>query len=256
MLFLLVTSLLNAIVLVICLWHSVQWHHPLSAKQAMSPTNVSIPVSLERLFDKHLAIAIGIGAAIGFLPVTCEYITMANLPHAISGWFAVFPLFVFVLVLFLALVGLVPALTMMLFRGTRKAAGLVWIVCVSTLVFSFPGISLSHAIRMQSLSQMAERSKPLIAAIKRFEIEKGSAPQGLEELVPKYISAIPATGIGAYPEYRYQRLENDVDTWELRVDCGVGLLNWDEFFYRPSKKYGKRVGGWVEPCGDWAYFHE
>lgn len=155
-----------------------------------------------------------------------------------------------------ALLGLVPALTLMLFRGTRRTAGLVWIACVSTLLFSIPGVASSHHVRKYGFEQMAERTKPLIAAIKEFEQQEGRAPNELEELVPRYIAVVPSTGVGAYPDYRYEKLEKDSDPWELRVDCGQGLFNWDEFYYRPSEKYGKRYGGWVEPMGTWAYFHE
>lgn len=163
---------------------------------------------------------------------------------------------VFACTFFLALLGIIPALTLMLFRGTRRTAGLVWIACVSTLLFSVPGIRMSHYVCRYGFERMAERTKPLIAAIRKFEREEGRPPAELGELVPTYIATIPATGIGAYPEYRYEKLENDSDPWELRVDCGRGPLNWDEFYYRPSEKYGERPSGWVEPMGTWAYFHE
>lgn len=45
--------------------------------------------------------------------------------------------------------------------------------------------------------------------------------------------------------------------WELRVPCSLGLLNWDVFFYWPTKAYPRRTyGGRVERIGDWAYVHE
>lgn len=222
----------------------------------MSPTYGSIPVAVQNLFDRPLFTAIGIGIAIGFFPVVCELIVMSSLPGAISGWLCLLQMILFVFSFLFALLGLVPALTLMLFRGTRRTVGLVWIACVISLLFSLPGISLSHFVRLNGFRQMAERTKPLIAAIKRFEAERKAPPAELEDLVPKYIPQIPSTGIGAYPEYRYERLMDEPDSWELRVDCGLGVLNWDEFFYRPSEKYGERPGGWVEPVGVWAYFHE
>ncbi len=115
---------------------------------------------------------------------------------------------------------------------------------------------VSREIRMNGFKQMAERTRPLVAAIKKFEKQKGHAPEELEELVPEFVSTLPKTGIGAYPDYHYERLKGENDAWELSVSCGVVILNWDEFFYRPSEKYGERYGGWVEPVGDWAYFHE
>jgi hypothetical protein len=45
--------------------------------------------------------------------------------------------------------------------------------------------------------------------------------------------------------------------WELRVPCSHGLLNWDVFFYWPSRRYPQQAyGGSIERIGDWAYVHE
>lgn len=45
--------------------------------------------------------------------------------------------------------------------------------------------------------------------------------------------------------------------WELRIDCGRGFLNWDVFFYWPTRDYPAHIyGGNVERIGDWAYVHE
>jgi hypothetical protein len=45
--------------------------------------------------------------------------------------------------------------------------------------------------------------------------------------------------------------------WELRIDCSNGILNWDIFFYWPTKDYPKYIyGGNTELIGEWAYVHE
>jgi hypothetical protein len=45
--------------------------------------------------------------------------------------------------------------------------------------------------------------------------------------------------------------------WELRVACAHGLMNWDVFFFWPSRRYPKKAhGGSIERIGDWAYVHE
>jgi hypothetical protein len=41
-------------------------------------------------------------------------------------------------------------------------------------------------------------------------------------------------------------------SWELSIPCPLGMLNWDEFFYRPSETYPEPV----ERIGTWAYVHE
>lgn len=192
----------------------------------------------------------------GLLPVLSEAAQVYNLPCRIFSMLSMATFLLWGFAFLFALIGLIPALTLMFFRGARRTAGLVWIACICTFIFSVPGIFLSERIRSQEFRKMAIRTKPLIKAIRRFEEEHGCAPAELEDLVPAYIARIPSTGIAAYPEYRYEKLENDSDPWELRVDCGRNILSFDEFYYRPSEKYGKRYGGWVEPMGTWAYFHE
>ena len=46
-------------------------------------------------------------------------------------------------------------------------------------------------------------------------------------------------------------------SWELRVRCPSGFLNWDVFHYWPGARYPDSLyGGSVERIGDWAYVHE
>lgn len=45
--------------------------------------------------------------------------------------------------------------------------------------------------------------------------------------------------------------------WELRIECSKGVLNWDVFFYWPTKDYPQNIyGGTTEQIGEWAYVHE
>lgn len=65
--------------------------------------------------------------------------------------------------------------------------------------------------------------------------------------------------MGAYPayEYRYPVDDKRYGPWELSVPCSIGLLNWDIFFYWPSKNYPDHTyGGYTKKIGDWAYVHE
>lgn len=222
----------------------------------MSPIYASVSVAAQKAFHNPYLVAVGIGIAIGFFPIACELVIMSSLPGKISGWVSLLWIFVWFILFMVTLVGLVPALTLMLFRGARRTGGLIWIACVCALLSTVPAAIASWDIRMNGFKQMAERTKPLVAAIKKYENQKGHALEQLEDLVPEFLPEVPKTGIGAYPDYHYERLEGETDPWELSVWCGVGISNWDEFFYRPSEKYGERAGGWVEPVGDWAYFHE
>ncbi|HBN10055.1 MAG TPA: hypothetical protein DD435_15920 [Cyanobacteria bacterium UBA8530] len=46
-------------------------------------------------------------------------------------------------------------------------------------------------------------------------------------------------------------------SWEIRIDCPMGILNWDTFYYWPTQRYPKQShGGGVVRVGKWAYVHE
>lgn len=109
---------------------------------------------------------------------------------------------------------------------------------------------------------MAERSQPLIQAIKQFEQDQGVPPKELVELVPDYLSAVPDTGIRACPEYRYYsgdiaRKQYAGNPWVLWFPAPVFGVGFDEMLYFPKQNYPKRgYGGSLERVADWAYVHE
>ncbi len=78
--------------------------------------------------------------------------------------------------------------------------------------FSFLGSvhEFSQQIENDAYSKLANRSKPLVDAIRSYERDKDAAPPSLEALVPTYLKVVPATGFGAYPQYDYKRREG---TW-------------------------------------------
>jgi len=75
------------------------------------------------------------------------------------------------------------------------------------------------------------------------------------------LSEIPYTGMIAYPEFSYHKDRNDIRTnpgsYELRIDCTSGGINFDRFIYWPSETYPDRIqGNGVERFDKWAYVHE
>jgi hypothetical protein len=103
----------------------------------------------------------------------------------------------------------------------------------------------------------------LVGAIGRYERDNGRPPDSLAVLVPKYLSQVPGTGMGAYPNYEYERTSENTDPrvkqagWELRVPCSSDPLNWDVFFYWPTRRYPTFIyGGSVKRIGEWAYVDE
>jgi hypothetical protein len=98
--------------------------------------------------------------------------------------------------------------------------------------------------------------------VKAYEQTHGKPPVSLDVLVPEYLPAIPNTGMGAYPEYRYTLVtesgQQDGNHWVISIFTPTGIVDFDEFFYYPLQNYpSHRWGGNpVERIGDWAYMHE
>lgn len=149
-----------------------------------------------------------------------------------------------------------PAILLCLFSKTRRKYVLkhlgIWVLVMPTL---FVSIWLSSRVRHFCFEQVAIRAKPLIAAIEIYEQKNGHTPSTLKDLVPNYLDKIPSTGLAAYPRFKYNQREEEMPM--LYVPCSISLLNWDIFFYRPSKVYeSNEYGGVIERIGDWAYVHE
>ena len=112
---------------------------------------------------------------------------------------------------------------------------------------------------MEAFRSLAVRSEPLVSAIHRYERANGRPPALLKDLVPRYLSEIPTTGMGAYPRYEYlvgpmARRGYDGNDWILYVDAPSGFMNWNQFFYYPNQRYPNRAS-WLR-LGKWAYLHE
>lgn len=148
----------------------------------------------------------------------------------------------------------------LVFPKTRSIAFRVLVVSSLTLVLFICCMGARSAIRTKQFEDLAGRSLPLIVAIKQFEKEKSKPPSNLDELVPLYLNEVPNTGMGAYPKFSYQlRTEENhlAAPWELSVDCPLGMLNRDVFYYLPTEKYPQHdYGGYIERIKNWAYVHE
>ena len=126
----------------------------------------------------------------------------------------------------------------------------------------FPGVRIAWPMRRAGLHQAATRARPLIVAIEKFQRDKQRAPRDLQELIPVYLAEIPATGMSAYPQFRYENREQSgknarFQSYQLQVATSVGFINWDTFNYWPEADYPAQMyGGRVERIGAWAYVHE
>lgn len=120
--------------------------------------------------------------------------------------------------------------------------------------------SAADAIRNASFHDLAERSMPLVEAIKAFEKAEGQPPKKMDDLVPTYLDTVPSTGLAAYPHYEiHMGKESSMWTgnpWVLCVPVSRGTLNWDLFLYFPNQNYPPEESRAFERFGSWAYFHE
>lgn len=170
-------------------------------------------------------------------------------------FFYLFPLLVAILSL--------PVLAVMLcLKRTRPRARPLLILAIVYIVCCLVGGRVARSVRRAGMHAATERAQPLVAAIERFERERGEPPKALEDLVPEYLPTVPSTGMMAYPKFRYhtgdeaqRRYENN--PWALSIFTPSYVLNWDMMLYLPKQNYPERgYGGSLERIGDWAYVHE
>jgi len=65
------------------------------------------------------------------------------------------------------------------------------------------------------------RSAPLVAALTQYTSDHGQPPERLDQLVPKYLAAIPQTGIPEHPAFDYGTFPTLPDyPWQLYAHYG------------------------------------
>lgn len=200
---------------------------------------------------------------LGLIPGLCELLLASPIDRRISFLINQLMIMGIGMSFLVGVVIVIGSLIALIFKRGRRLASRVLVICLCCAVFIFGGVLFSSVIRTKQFEDLAERSRPLIAAISRFERDHGRPPAKLEVLVPTYISDVPHTGMGAYPNYEYKVSTTEpgpdhlAASWELSVPCSVGILNWDVFYYLPTEKYPKHdYGGYIEPIKNWAYVHE
>jgi hypothetical protein len=111
----------------------------------------------------------------------------------------------------------------------------------------------AFGVRREGFVRLAQRSRPLVTAIRQFETKYGNPPDELSQLVPEFLNEVPKTGIGAYPEYEYQALpDKDIyrdNPWMISVRAGMPAMSWDLFLYFPKQIIRKEI--MAEPLKGW-----
>ena len=94
---------------------------------------------------------------------------------------------------------------------------------------------------------MIDRAAPLVKALNAFDADEGHPPATLAALVPKYLAAIPTTGLEQYPEFGYNVGPEDPHHW--RLSAKMESLGFRHMRYDPSHQYEIPVrelrDGWV-----------
>jgi len=163
--------------------------------------------------------------------------------------------------LIVAILGIPVALIRLIPKKTRESAFIWSGICLSYMAVFLVCAGISGRIRMRAFERLAERSAPLVQAIRKYESDHKYPPDKLADLVPDYLPEIPRTGMGAYPEYEYH-VGSDIwvctrNKWILKVFTPSGLINFDMFVFFPDGNYPEYgFGGYFERVGDWAYCHE
>lgn len=205
----------------------------------------------------QIQLAIFAGSALVYFPFS-EWISTTRIGTTLFLWGQM----IYLYPLLAAIVAIPVLFICLLFQRTRRQSFFYLLICVVFIPCCIIGINFGKTIRMMGMESFAQRSQPLINAIKNYELDNSSPPQSLEDLVPGYIPAVPSTGMMAYPEYRYhvgdEAKEQYADNaWALSVFTPSGGINFDKMLYFPRRNYPMHgYGGWLEPVGDWAYVHE
>jgi hypothetical protein len=155
---------------------------------------------------------------------------------------------------FIALIGCVSK---RLRRGSLLRLATVFAVFTSIIL----GLNVSRFIREHTFDQLTKRSRPLTQAIEEYVAVKGKPPAQLSDLVPAYISEVPTTGIGTYPDYELilpsEGSYYEPYPWVLRVQYSAGFMSFEEAVYAPSHT-GPKPEFWhvLRQQGNWYYLYD
>ena len=96
------------------------------------------------------------------------------------------------------------------------------------------------------MNEIIDRAQPLIDAIQHYAKDMGHPPPTLDDLVPKYIAAIPGTGLDICPSYLYS-VDMKSGRWSISVK--LGAIGFRHIAYSPSNDYSITVtplrNGWI-----------
>jgi hypothetical protein len=210
-----------------------------------------------REFRNLCILAVMVSVSINSMFIIAEWYAVTPFGSDAGLWLSIFLVFPLLAVFLLGLFCII----LTIFKRIRRIALTIILFCSIYFIVAFICMQIGEKIRMHAFHKLAQRSAPLINAIKKFDSDHGRPPRSLNEIVPAYLFEIPHTGIRAYPEYEYyiggKAAQYEKNPWILMVFTPSGGIDFDIFIYFPKQNYPKYFdSGWFKRIDDWAYYHE
>ena len=102
------------------------------------------------------------------------------------------------------------------------------------------GLFLCEYLKDASFKSAVISGENITAALWKYHSENGTYPYSLNELVPKYLTRIPETGMRRYPYFDYKKEvdanKTGVERYEIRISFVDELGAWTYLLYRPRGK--------------------
>jgi hypothetical protein len=141
----------------------------------------------------------------------------------------------------------------LIFVKDRGVGGALLASCLLFTLLAAAITELRWRMRMSAFAALAQRSEGLVRSLHDYERLTGRPASTLAALVPEYLPAVPATGVGAYPRFEYQPLEaGDLgdNAWILYVPLTRSPES--RLVYLPNRDY-ERLGQEIVALGQWAH---
>jgi FAD/FMN-containing dehydrogenase len=134
------------------------------------------------------------------------------------------------------------------------------VLFAATVAGAVVGTPLGLKTWRNRLAGVAQSSAPLVRAIRACQRDVGVPPSDLADLVPRYLDAVPGTGLSGMvggANWLYKRAPFLADTekhryggngWVLEVQTGMRGRGYLEMIYLPDQKYAAKV----TRVGEWA----
>lgn len=164
-------------------------------------------------------------------------------------------------------------LLLTIMRRFRPTAVLFLSAELGTLTVSavavLPSVNLAHTM---VLDHEMQHARPIIEALKSYQMESSRPATGLGQLMPKYGETPPMparqachyhyeiTAIGQTPEESNQdlwKLPNDQKSWQFSIECPADwLFDVEVLVYRSDSQYEAVEYAWKQhSIGDWMYYY-